>query len=210
MEYLLLGAFVIGLLLFVLSWLRVIFAGFNHHFITGLFSIVLVLNLLVLPSLWHRVYRWVLTGAIGLLVAIGCWYAGADQHVYRYTHNTDPAAPTTQGGIGVTGLDLNRDNLTVNANGSDNNSVTPVAVGKALPKSALYSMSYQEIASTGLGQYIGHYVRLTRIDRKRFEGKVLAVDDKGVIIERRVDGNILEQRINFNDIKQSEIMKKAR
>lgn len=210
MEYLLIAAFCIGLLLFVLSWLRVIIAGFGHHFVTGIFSIVPVLNLLVLPSLWHKVYSWVLAGIIGLLVAVGCWYAGADQHVYRYTHGMGLEIPAAQGTLRTEGLDLTQGGSAQNIAGSDgsNTPAVPLPSGKALPKSALYSMSYQETESASLGQYIGHYVRLTRTDRKRIEGKVLGADDKGIVIERRSNGGVLEQKINFSDITQAEVMRK--
>ncbi len=210
MEYLLLGAFGIGLLLFVLSWLRVIFAGFGHHFVTGIVSIVPVLNLLILPSLWHRVHSWVLAGIIGLLVAIGCWYAGADKHVYRYTLNTGMNIPVPQGSIGTEGLDLNQNNSTQNIVAINDNDApaAPLPSGKALPKSALYSMSYQETEAANLGQYVGHYIRLTRVDRKRFEGKVLGTDSKGIVIERRINSGVVEQKINFSDITQAEVMKK--
>ena len=207
MEYLLLSAFVIGLLLFVLSWLRVVFAGFRHHFVTGIVSIVPVLNLLILPSLWHRVYSWVLAGIVGLLVAIGSWYAGADKHVYRYTHNTGINVPISQNGTGTEGLNLNQNGSTQNITASDTQAAAPPS-GKVLPKTALYSMSYQETDSTSLGQYIGHYVRLTRVDRKRIEGKVIGADNKGVVIQRRSNSNTIEQKINFNDITQTEVMRK--
>lgn len=210
MEYLLLGAFVIGLLLFVLSWLRVIFAGFGHHFVTGIVSIVLVLNLLILPSLWHKVHSWVLTGIIGLLVAVGCWYAGADKHVYRYTHSAGLDLPVTQNGMGTEGLDLNQNGTTQNIseNSANTTPAAPLPSGKALPKSALYSMSYKETDANNLGQYIGHYVRVTRIDRKRIEGKAMGADDRGVVIERRINGGSIEQKINFSDITHAEVMKK--
>ena len=210
MEYLLLGAFVIGLLLFVLSWLRVVFAGFGHHFVTGIVSIVPVLNLLVLPSLWHKVHSWVLAGIIGLLVAVGCWFAGADKHVYRYTHSTGLDLHVPQNGVGTEGLDLNQNNTAHNISESGDSATpaAPLPSGKALPKSALYSMTYKEADANSLGQYVGHYVRVTRIDRKRVEGKVMGADDRGVVIERRINSGSIEQKINFSDITHAEVMKK--
>lgn len=205
MEYLLLGAFIIGLLLFIMSWLRVVFAGFAHHFVTGIVSIVPVLNLLILPSLWHKVHSWVLSGIVGLLVAIGCWYAGADQHVYRYTHNAGIDVPVPEGAIRTEGLNLQQNTQNV-VSSEDNTPAVPLPSGKELPKSALYSMSYRETSATSLGQHVNQYVRLTRIDRKKLEGKVIGADDRGIVLERRINGGIVERRINFSDIIQAEVM----
>ncbi|MGB1311653.1 MAG: hypothetical protein ACPG47_10590 [Leucothrix sp.] len=209
MEYLLITAFIIGLLLFVLSWLRVVFAGFGHHFVTGIVSAIPVINLLVLPSLWHKVYAWVLAGIIGLLVAVGCWYSGADQHVYRYAYDAGINVPAPQQTSQTEGhnLDFGKSKQTTTVMDSDTPAI-PLPSGKELPKNALYRMSYQKVDANKLGQYAGRYVRLTRIDRKKFEGKVLGADDKGIIIERRVNGGVIEQKVNFSDITESEVMSK--
>ena len=165
MEYLLLTAFLIGLLLFVLSWLRVIFAGFGHHFITGIVSAIPVINLVVLPSLWHRVYGWVLAGIVGLLVAVGCWYSGADKHVYRYAYDAGMNVPIPKGSMQTEGLDLNRNSSQAADNTDPDTPAAPLPSGKELPKSALYRMTYQETDAANLSQYIGRYARLTRIDQ---------------------------------------------
>ena len=69
-------------------------------------------------------------------------------------------------------------------------------------------MTYKEADANSLGQYVGHYVRVTRIDRKRVEGKVMGADDRGVVIERRINSGSIEQKINFSDITHAEVMKK--
>lgn len=214
MEYLLLTAFVIGALLFVASWLRVIFAGFGHHFITGIVSAVPVINLLILPGIWHKVYAWVFTGIIGLLVAVGSWYAGADEHVYRYAHETGISLPAPAG-EGVldsnTRAHLPDSTAEQDAGNSSNDEFTPAAPlppGQELPKKALYKMTYQKVASNSLGQYIGSYVRITRKDHKTFEGKVLGVTNNGIFVERRSNGGIIEQRVGYDDITHAEVMRK--
>lgn len=210
MEYLLLTAFIIGMLLFAASWLRVIFAGFGHHFITGIVSAVPVINLLILPGIWHKVYGWVFAGIIGLLVAVGSWYAGADEHVYRYAHETGISLP----GPGAEGPGPLSENTqepspsTQDTVTDDYTPATPLAPGQVLPKKALYKMTYQKVAGNSLGEYIGQYARITRTDRKTFEGKVVGLANKGIIVERRVSGGVIEQRIGFEDITNAEVMRK--
>lgn len=207
MEYLLLTAFIVGLLLFVASWLRVIIAGFGHHFVTGIVSVVPVLNLLILPGIWHKVYGWVFTGIIGLLVAVGSWFAGAEEHVYRYAAESGMSlsAPAAEGqpGSGTQSDDAAQQNAY-----DEDTPAAPLAPGQELPKKSLYKMTYQKVNSKSLGQHVGSYVRITRTDRKTFEGKVLGLADDGIMVERRVGNGVIEQRVEFDDITHAEVMRK--
>ncbi|MBU0656074.1 MAG: hypothetical protein KJ914_13220 [Gammaproteobacteria bacterium] len=102
MEYVLLGALFLGILLFVIGWLVVVVSGFQRHPVTGLFALIPGLNLITLPSLWHRVSGWVITGFVGLLLATGAWFSGADSYLYTQAkslgmHVTSPAAEPDAG-----------------------------------------------------------------------------------------------------------------
>lgn len=207
MEYLLLTAFIIGLLLFVASWLRVIIAGFGHHFVTGIVSALPVLNLLILPGIWHKVYGWVFTGIIGLLVAVGSWFAGAEQHVYRYAAESGLSfsPPAAEGQIGEASTQTIE---TIEESMADDETpAAPLAPGQELPRKSLYKMTYQKVNSTDLGQYIGNYARITRTDRKTFEAKVTGLADNGIMVERRINNGVVEQRIGFDDITNAEVMR---
>ncbi|MEZ5477402.1 MAG: hypothetical protein R3E95_07950 [Thiolinea sp.] len=203
MEYLLPAAFAIGLLLFVLSWLRVVIAGFGHHFVTGLVSVVPVLNLLILPGIWHKVYAWVLAGILGLLVAVGSWYGGADKYVYRYAHDAGLATP---------GMDMPADTPALSTQTLNPTPIetpaAPLPSGAELPKNALYRMTYQQVDSATLGQYAGRYVRITRNDRKTFEGRVLGSNEEGVLLERRANGGVIEHHVDYAEIEKAEVMSK--
>ena len=224
MEYLLIIAFAIGLLLFLVSWLRVIIAGFSHHFLTGLVSMLPVVNVLVLPSVWHKVYGWVMAGFIGLLLAIATWFAGADKQVYQYAHQagfdlpvkkvSDPVAtgalPTHHETVEVT-LPTPATSATTTAaadpNANDpNKPAPPLPTGKELPKTALFSMSYKPVELSKLGDYQGQYVRLVQKDRRQYEGKLLSADANSLSIERRVNGGLVEHKVSFADIISSEVM----
>ncbi|MEZ5536476.1 MAG: hypothetical protein R3F02_12720 [Thiolinea sp.] len=204
MEYLLLTAFVIGLLLFVASWLRVIFAGFGHHFVTGIVSAVPVLNLLILPGIWHKVYGWVFAGIIGLLVAVGSWFAGAEEHVYRYAAGSGISlpAPTAENQTADTVTQTDTTAMT-----DVDTPAAPLAPGEELPKKSLYKITYQKISSQNLGQHIGSYARITRTDHKTFEGKIIGLANDGIMVERRSNGGVIEQRVTFDEITDAEVMR---
>lgn len=220
MEYLLIIVFVLGLLLFLLSWLRIIIAGFAHHFLTGMVAIVPVVNVLVLPSVWHQVYAWVMVGFIGFLLAIATWFAGADKQVYQYAHQAGFELPAKQVNQPVTTGDLPsnqeavevkipstaRSSATAQSNDDPNQPARPLPTGKELPKTALFTMSYKTVETQQLSEHQGQYIRLTQKDRQQYEGKLLGIEGDSLKIERRVNGGLVEHKVSFADIVSSEVM----
>lgn len=85
MEYVLPAVLVLGVLLFVISWLIVIAAGFKNHPVTGIVALIPGLNLLILPSIWYRVDAWVITGFVGLLLTVGAWFLGGADQLSQHT-----------------------------------------------------------------------------------------------------------------------------
>lgn len=194
MEYILVSVFAIGLLLFILSWLRVIFVGFKHHPMTGLLSIIPVLNLLVLPTIWHRISGWLLAGAIGLLLAVLAWFFGAEERLYRYSTGVDnrPQQEETTESNALSLPSLTEDDAAALSSGTE------------LPKAALYNMVYKSIELSELGKHLNEYVRISRQDRSQVEGKLLSVSNKYLILERRHNERLEELRISIDDITQAE------
>ncbi len=83
MQYVLLGALGLGILLFVIGWLMVVVTGFQRHPLTGLIALLPGINILTLPSLWHKVSGWVISGFVGVLLAAGAWFGGANEQLYQ-------------------------------------------------------------------------------------------------------------------------------
>jgi len=44
----------LGALLILFSYLGFVFAGFRHHFVTGIISALPVLNIVTVPALWPK------------------------------------------------------------------------------------------------------------------------------------------------------------
>jgi hypothetical protein len=106
MEYVLLGALLVGVILVLAGWLAVVIKGFQRHAVTGVVALIPVLNVVTLPSLWHRVSAWVIIGFVGLLIAVGAWLGGAQTQLQQHTQHllsTDAEpAPTQAAEVPVT------------------------------------------------------------------------------------------------------------
>lgn len=81
MDYILPGIVILGVLLFVFGWLKVIIAGFSHHPVTGLVGMLPAVNLLVFPVVWHRCGKSIMASAIGLLLIAVAWFFGAETKI---------------------------------------------------------------------------------------------------------------------------------
>ena len=77
-------AAVVGIVLFAISYLKFAYEGFRYHVITGFLALIPVLNLIALPTLWDRTYRMLIVGIIGLAIAAGSWFLGADKTFWSY------------------------------------------------------------------------------------------------------------------------------
>lgn len=208
MDYVLLAAFIIGVLLFLLSWLKIFFAGLGHHAVTGLLAAIPIVNLLILPTIWHRAYSWFMIGLLGFIVAAGSWFIGADKPFFKQAEmlgiNMDemgieaPKVSDIEKRLEQEGEKQIVENITTPAK--------PLAPRADLPQNALYRMEFTAIAKNQLGSHQGRYVRITRNDRKVFEGKLLNADGNGIRIERRASGGVIEHTIALTDIDKVETM----
>lgn len=181
----------IGLLLFIYSFLVYIFAGFKHHPVTGLIAMLPVLNVVTLPSLWHVTGRKLIIGFIGLLIAAGSWFMGAE-------HGVNNLLAKVQGNP----IDLN-------------STTAPDQVAQAqflsesnmqsLPGKALYKMSFKTVDPTTLVTHQGKTIRITTTNQELFEGRLLKVINTKVILES-AGGS--ENKIALDQVEQLSVMVK--
>ena len=205
MDYILIPAFVIGLLLFLYGWLRVVLAGFRHHPTTGMLASIPIVNILVLPTIWHKVSTSVIAGFVGLVLAISTWFLGADQRLYRYSNEMgDKLIESEQPPTTSTMTNLAVPNTTT----PKPTHQTPATIAGTieLPRNALYRMVYKTIDISTLDQHKSNYIRITRQDRSRIEGKLLDLEDSYLVLERRADTGMTEQKVILKDITQVEVM----
>ena len=181
----------IGLLLFIYSFLAYIFAGFKHHPVTGLISMLPVLNIVTLPSLWHTTGRKLIIGFIGLLIAAGSWFMGAEQ-------GTNNLLAKIQGNPVAVDTVITPDE-------ASKIQALSQSLMQSLPGKALYKMSFESVDPTTLVTYQGKTIRITTKNREQFEGRLLKVINTQVILEST--GN-KETKVPLDQVEQLSIMVK--
>lgn len=212
MEYALLGALLIGILLFTIGWLVVIVQGFQRHPLVGLFTLIPGLNLVAIPSLWHKVSGWFITSVIGVLIMAGAWLGGADSRLPKQMNSwglsastpvqsTSPAIPAVRqqppaqaaSEAKPLALPAGVTNNTVPVQAGEETTLTtsiqqkPVVENsrptKALPIKPLYRIVFKTLPLDKLSEQTGEYIRITQTNGQMMEGKLLKTSDKDIVLE---------------------------
>lgn len=236
MEYALLTALLLGVVLFSLGWLMVVIKGFQRHPITGLFAFIPILNLIILPSLWHHISSWVWTSALGLLLATGAWLGGAKAQVqtqasslginFSRTPPTETSTPPSEANapaktavtVAVTLPPTPQPNPTV----AKINHADPAAPAvktpqpasepdmplEALPSEALYHLAFEPIALDALTKNIGKQVRITQKNGRKQEGKLTHATTTSITLEIRDAQGTSPQVLQYHDIREAFVMLK--
>ena len=191
-----------GALLFIICFLGYVFAGFKHHFVTGLISMLPVLNIVTLPSLWDKNSRKFLLGFVGLIVASGAWFMGADKGFHNIVSR---------------GSNANNDVVVVSsaprsaiANPAPvNNSVNNISGSYdeedmfELPSKALYKLGFDIVPINQISSLQGRIVQITKKDNELIEGRVKSIAPGSVT----VDG-LFENELPIASIKELKLMVK--
>ena len=206
MEIAVLIAAIIGITLFVISYLKFAFEGFRFHLVTGLLALIPVLNLIALPTLWDRTNKWLILGVIGLVVAAGSWFAGAGNTFQSYwggNRNTATISspPTVVNGSAV-GTNTVTPNTTQNtAVNSQDRFLT------RLPSKALYRLDFESVPADKIQAFIGRIVRITDVDHNVTDGRITSLTASSAFIEQSGDGQIAYEMM-LGNIKSVEVMVK--
>ncbi|PWQ92981.1 hypothetical protein [Leucothrix arctica] len=206
MEIAVLIAAIIGITLFVISYLKFAFEGFRFHVITGLLALIPVLNLIALPTLWDRTNKWLILGIIGLAVAAGSWFAGAGNTFQSYwggNHNTAAiSSPVTV----VNGSAIGANTNTVTPNNNQNTAVTSQErFLTRLPSKALYRLDFESVPANNIQALVGRIVRITDVDHNVTDGRITSLTASSVFIEQYGDGQIAYEMM-LGNIKSVEVM----
>ncbi len=85
---------------------------------------------------------------------------------------------------------------------------TPVPAAAVVDaKPARPRQEFRATAVTDLGNYIGHQMKLTTMDGREFSGVLLALDEKGLRIERRLSGGKAVFPFNPDDLRSVEVLR---
>ena len=208
MEIAVLIAAIIGITLFIISYLKFAFEGFRFHFITGLLALIPVLNLIALPTLWDRTNKWLIFGLIGLVVAAGAWFAGAGNTFKTYWSGRPNTAAISSPSIAVNGAPMAISNGANNAVNTQTVVTNPQAtVLSQLPSKAMYRLDFESAPADKIQAFVGRIVRITDVDHNVTDGRITSVTPSSAFIEQSGDGQIAYEMM-LSNIKSIKVMVK--
>jgi hypothetical protein len=192
MELALSIALIVGIILFVIGLFIVVLGGFKHHFFTGIIALIPVLNIIILPSVWHRSHIGFYLGMVGFILALGAWYGGGNAHLLSVGEG---------GKFGLnlpTSSSVEAENIAEADQNNDTKAPAKEVVPdepkqsnvsdyegdiKELPKQILYQLVFETIDDNETSGLSDEHVRLQQKDGEVIEGKVLKSNSDRLIIE---------------------------
>lgn len=196
----------LGAVLFLVSFVAYAISGFRHHFVTGIISMLPVLNIITLPSLWYKSSRKFIVGFIGLIIFILAWLLGADQGIQNLLSRQDKPIDNASLNVATTQKNqqkpsvLNTTSVAVTPNRSlllnEENMID-------LPKIALYKMAFDTVPVNQISNLQGRVVQIIKTDSSRIEGRIKSVSPGTVVLE-----GLFENELPISSIKQLKLMVK--
>lgn len=184
-------AAIISLVVFFISYFRIVISAFRHHTVTGLISIFPGINLTVLPTVWGKMSSSFMLSIVSLGVSVGAWYAGGNQHLMINSSIHANKVSSTQS--------VNSDNKT----GIDT-SLLHKMKKVALPQEPLYYIVFKQVEVNNLGSLINEHIRVKLVDDRELEGKNIKTSDNSLFLETYNSGNIQLVKIASKHIKTLE------
>ena len=202
----------LGALLILIGYLGFVFAGFRHHFVTGIISALPVLNIVTVPALWRKAGPKVITSIIGLVIVIASWFLGANTGIQKYVGMLKGDKQTTQTVI-TTVANPAPSATTISAAPSISTQIAPVATPlssnnftldeskmQQLPKKALYRMTFDVVPLDKVQSLKGRVVKIITTKGDQFEGRINNVTASSIIIQNN--------ELPITNIKQISLMVK--
>ena len=217
---------IIGILLFVIAYLRFVVSGFKHHPVTGIIAMFPVVNLLVVPSLWYKNSRFLVVGFISLLLAAGAWAMGAEKGIHKYVdllmgknqqklvHNSpETAAPTTVSALSIPSQQAGPQlaaTTPVTSTIASSKAVIRTEIDESnfesLPTKALYRMGFDIVPVKDIASLKGRVVRVIDKNLTLFEGRV--INATSVSVNLQLTGSAADREIPITTIKKLSLMVK--
>ena len=221
MEIALTLAAVLGGLLFIFSYLKFALTGFRYHPVTGLLALIPVVNLITLPTLLDgKLIRVILLGILGLILAIGAWFVGADKSLQQHISllRGHPILVSTaeqkqdsrsEGVVNTkeTASNGGKDKTTLNVASDDEKIAKHPVHLTNLPKQALYSMEFVDAPVDQISTLKGRIVYIITRTDSAVEGRVEKTSKASVFISKKGGKNIAHEML-ISNIKQLKVLVK--
>lgn len=191
----------LGALLFAISFLAYVIAGFRHHFVTGLIAALPVLNIITLPSLWDKSRRNFIFAFIGLIIFMSTWLLGADKGIHNLLSRNHNLVSTD----GLIGSVIPNNSQATLAPDSRNSRPLSLDQGDILdlPNKALYKMGFDIVPVSQINTLQGRIVQITTTDNTKIEGRIKNISLSSVVLE-----GLFENEFPITSIKQLKLMVK--
>ena len=199
----------LGVLLFLTGYLAFVLAGFRHHFVTGLISVLPVLNIVTVPSLWHKTSKKLMISVLGIAIFAASWFFGADANIKRLLFNSgvgknNQVSARQQGGnqhatLAAPSISVNQTvkqivGTTVirPSNDDEEEAAMPFAniqrlvndnELQALPARALYRLSFEEVPVDKLKTLKNRIVQLVTNKNELLEGRISRVSENSIFLQ---------------------------
>jgi len=215
MDYILTIVAGTGIVLFLLGYLGFVVAGFKHHFVTGIISAFPILNIVTVPALWHNANKKLILSTFGLVILIASWFLGANTGIQRLislVKNDDASASQTSFVDSSTSPEDAKSSVLTNP--ASPQIIKPYANQQrsvdesdmqALPKKALYKMSFEEIPLDKIQTLANRVVKIVNNNNKQLEGKVINITAGSIFIK---NSRGLENELPIANIKKISMMVK--
>jgi hypothetical protein len=218
MELALSIALLAGVILFSIGLIIVVLAGFKHHFFTGIIAMIPFLNIIILPSVWHRAYIGVYIGMIGGLLTLVSWYGGGNQYLAIEAEKFGFNLPNASHHAVSSQIKPSSYQASLPTVSNNKMNITPVEkkptapkqthisdyVGdiKELPKQALYHLIFEVIEDNETAGLTDEYISLQKRNGDILEGKVLESSSTYLVIEHGTSQRLKIKAKNISKLEQ--------
>jgi len=224
MELALSIALIVGIILFVIGLFIVVLGGFKHHFFTGIIALIPFVNIIILPSVWHRSHIGFYLGVVGALLAVGAWYGGGNQHLVTQVGQFGLNLPSASQQSSSTSSESSQkpDNATAQISSDNTVEIKKEVVLeqakvsdyegdiKALPKQVLYRLVFEVVENNDTSGLSDEHVRVEQKKGKIIEGKVLESNNFALVIEYIENNATVTLEVKANTIlKLEQLVKRS-
>lgn len=224
----------LGGLLFLIGYLGFVVSGFRHHFVTGVISVLPVLNIVTVPALWGKASKKLMISILGVVIVVASWFFGADASIKRIVFGS--------GDNNLGGRTANNNfqkpvqnfSLSSDSNNKAQSSTQGVAVPnipkqnnqtsavkpfanqqrfinernmQSLPKKALYILAFESISVDKITTLKNRVVEITINSNEVFEGRITKVSNSSVFLLSR-STILVENEFPLANIKRLRLMVK--
>jgi hypothetical protein len=173
----------LGALLVFIGYIGFVFAGFRHHFVTGIISALPVLNIVTVPALWPKAGRKVMTSLLGIIIVVASWFLGANTGIQKYVGVLKGNDQTTQT---VSTTPSTNSTTIINTSSSSLAAGSQYTIDESkmqqLPKKALYRMKFEIIPVDKIQSLKGRVVKIVTTNHDQLEGRIANITSSSIFI----------------------------